>query len=200
MEDINSSFSLPFKNCRKIKFFFYSPIAAFSPLIPYQSQHHYVLENKVTIKQLSQASVQETSYTFESLLKINSVWHTDNEQLIQVYFTENRVTAPGKKGNNKVQEISQIPDRPFYISFVDNKPSKVIAHTSKDQSLLNMERGIASLLHINFENGPVSEIDVSGICNNFYNIKSSTKVNKIKTDCSHWDLKVNYRAEKPLGK
>lgn len=69
-----------------------------------------------------------------------------------------------------------------------------------DQSLLNIERGIASLMHINFENGPVSEIDVSGICNNFYNIKSSTKVNKIKTDCSHWDLKVNYRGEKPLGK
>lgn len=65
---------------------------------------------------------------------------------------------------------------------------------------MNIERGIASLLHINFENGPVSEIDISGICNNFYNIKSSTKVNKIKTDCSHWDLKVNYRGEKPLGK
>ncbi|KNC31217.1 hypothetical protein FF38_14346 [Lucilia cuprina] len=173
--------------------------AASSPLIPYESQQYYVLENKVSTKQLQHVSSQETSYTFNSLLKINSVWNSDNEQLLQVYFTENRVSAPGKKGNVKVQEIEKIPDRPFYISFIDNKPSKVIAHTSRDQSLLNMERGIASLMHINFENGPVSEIDVSGMCNNFYNIKSSTKVNKIKTDCSHWDLKVNYRAEKPLG-
>ncbi|XP_037805921.1 microsomal triglyceride transfer protein large subunit isoform X1 [Lucilia sericata] len=173
--------------------------AAFSPLIPYESQQYYVLENKVSTKQLQHVSSQEISYTFNSLLKINSVWNSDNEQLIQVYFTENRVSAPGKKGNVKVQEIEKIPDRPFYISFIDNKPSKVIAHTSRDQSLLNMERGIASLMHINFENGPVSEIDVSGMCNNFYNIKSSTKVNKIKTDCSHWDLKVNYRGEKPLG-
>ncbi|XP_065361883.1 microsomal triacylglycerol transfer protein-like [Calliphora vicina] len=168
-------------------------------LIPYASQQYYVLENKVSTKQLHHVSTQETSYTFSSLLKINSVWNTEKEQLIEVYFTENRVTAPSKKGNAKVQEIDKIPDRPFYISFIENKPNKIIAHTSRDQSLLNIERGIASLMHINFENGPVSEIDVSGICNNFYNIKSSTKVNKIKTDCSHWDLKVNYRGEKPLG-
>ncbi|XP_065355823.1 microsomal triacylglycerol transfer protein [Calliphora vicina] len=176
-----------------------SCLAASWPLIPYASQQYYVLENKVSTKQLHHVSTQETSYTFSSLLKINSVWNTEKEQLIEVYFTENRVTAPSKKGNAKVQEIDKIPDRPFYISFIENKPNKIIAHTSRDQSLLNIERGIASLMHINFENGPVSEIDVSGICNNFYNIKSSTKVNKIKTDCSHWDLKVNYRGEKPLG-
>ncbi|KAM7353285.1 microsomal triacylglycerol transfer protein isoform 2-T2 [Cochliomyia hominivorax] len=170
-----------------------------SPLIPYESQHYFILENKVSVKQLKHVSTHESSYTFNSLLKINSVWNNGHEQLLQVYFTENQVTAPDKIGNDKSQIIEKFPDRPFYISFIDNKPNKVIAHTSRDQSLLNIERGIASLLYINFESGPASEIDISGICKNFYSIKTSTKVNKIKTDCSHWDLKVNYRSEKALG-
>ncbi|XP_075153304.1 microsomal triacylglycerol transfer protein [Haematobia irritans] len=170
----------------------------FAPLIPFNSQNYYTLTNKVTIKEISHGAAEETSYTFSTLLKVNSVWSKGNDQLVQIYFTENRVTTMDKKGKERNQEITKIPDRPFYIRFEGHGPTKVIAHQYRDQSLLNIERGIASLLQIQYKVGPIVEVDTSGMCNVFYNAKSKQKVEKKKTDCSNWDLKVAYRGEKPL--
>lgn len=153
----------------------------------------------MSVKNLHHVSKYETSYAFYADLIINSIWNSDQEQILEVYFANNRVSVPNKKGEIIIQQIENISDRPFYVTFIDNKPSKVIAHTSRDQSLLNIKRAIASMMHMHFENGPITEIDISGICNNFYTVISSTKVNKIKSDCSHWDLKMHYRSEKPLG-
>ncbi|XP_037957961.1 microsomal triglyceride transfer protein large subunit [Teleopsis dalmanni] len=171
-----------------------------SQLIPITSEQHFALTNKVTMTDLKHSSNEETSYTFESLLKIRSVWSSNTEQLLAVYFLDSTVKAPRQKGKSFVtQKITTIPDRPFYITLLNGKPSKVIAHTSRDQSLLNLERGIASLLQLQNQNGPVREVDSSGTCTTFYNRKSSTRVEKTKTDCGHWDLHVSYRAEKPLS-
>ncbi|XP_036222546.2 microsomal triacylglycerol transfer protein [Bactrocera oleae] len=169
-------------------------------LIPPKSQHFFELTNVVSMHDLSRMSAEEASYIFRAQLKVNSVWNTERDQLLEVFITYSKVSAPAKaRKSSKNAEITKIPDRPFYVSLVAGKPHKVIAHTSRDQSLLNLERGFASLLLLQYQNGPVTEVDVSGKCNAFYAVKSSTNIEKIKTDCSHWDLKVNYRAEKSLG-
>ncbi|XP_013119487.2 microsomal triacylglycerol transfer protein [Stomoxys calcitrans] len=170
----------------------------FAPLVPFNSQHFFTLTNKVTIKEISHGAAEETSYTFTTLLKVNSVWSKNQDQLLQIYFTENRVSTVDKKGKERIQDIIKIPDRPFYIRFEGHGPTKIIAHTYRDQSLLNIERGIASLLQIQYKVGPMVEVDMSGMCNVFYNAKSKERVEKKKTDCSNWDLKVAYRGEKPL--
>lgn len=170
-------------------------------LIPPKSQHFFELTNVVSIHDLSRMSAEEASYIFRAQLKVNSVWNTEEDQLLEVFITYSKVSAPAKaRKSSKTAEITKIPDRPFYVSLVAGKPHKVIAHTSRDQSLLNLERGFASLLLFQYQNGPVTEVDVSGKCNAFYAVKSSTNIEKIKTDCSHWGLKVNYRAEKAMGK
>lgn len=154
----------------------------------------------MSIHDLSRMSAEEASYIFRAQLKVNSVWNTEEDQLLEVFITYSKVSAPAKaRKSSKTAEITKIPDRPFYVSLVAGKPHKVIAHTSRDQSLLNLERGFASLLLFQYQNGPVTEVDVSGKCNAFYAVKSSTNIEKIKTDCSHWGLKVNYRAEKAMG-
>lgn len=121
------------------------------------------------------SSSAETSYTFETDLKINSVWSGDEDQLLEVFISGSKVDASGK-----ARSITRIPDRPFYISLVRGQPDKVIAHTSKDQSLLNLERGIASLLQLRLDASQEEELDVSGLCRVSYNVKSSTKVEKPK--------------------
>ncbi|XP_018790843.1 PREDICTED: microsomal triglyceride transfer protein large subunit [Bactrocera latifrons] len=169
-------------------------------LIPPKSQHFFELTNVVSMHDLSRTSAEEASYILRSQLKVNSVWNTERDQLLEVFITYSKLSAPAKaRKSSKNADITKIPDRPFYVSLVAGKPHKVIAHTSRDQSLLNLERGFASLLLLQYQNGPVTEVDVSGKCNAFYAVKSSTNIEKIKTDCSHWDLKVNYRAEKALG-
>ncbi|XP_039949939.1 microsomal triglyceride transfer protein large subunit [Bactrocera tryoni] len=169
-------------------------------LIPPKSQHFFELTNVVSMHDFSRSSAEEASYILRAQLKVNSVWNTEQDQLLEVFITYSKVSAPAKaRKSSKNAEITKIPDRPFYVSLVAGKPHKVIAHTSRDQSLLNLERGFASLLLLQYQNGPVTEVDVSGKCNAFYAVKSSTNIEKIKTDCSHWDLKVNYRAEKALG-
>ncbi|CAD6999458.1 unnamed protein product [Ceratitis capitata] len=169
-------------------------------LIPPKSQHFYELTNVVSMHDLQRSNAEEASYIFRAQLKVNSVWNTEKEQLLEVFITYSKVSAPSKARKSSITaEITKIPDRPFYVSLINGKPNKVIAHTSRDQSLLNLERGFASLLQLEYENGPVTEVDVSGKCNAFYAVKSSTHIEKIKTDCSHWDLKVNYRAEKALS-
>uniref|UniRef100_A0A1B0AUP2 Vitellogenin domain-containing protein n=1 Tax=Glossina palpalis gambiensis TaxID=67801 RepID=A0A1B0AUP2_9MUSC len=177
-----------------------SLVAVHSQLIPFARQEIFALTNKVTVKELNSLSSQETSYTFNSLLKVSSIWNSKKNQLLQVHFMDNRVKAPRKKTNKEFsQPITKMPDRPFYISLKNGKPVNVIAHTYRDQSLLNMEKAVASLLQIQHESGLTTEVDVLGECKTFYSVRSKTRIEKLKTDCSHWDLKVNYRAEKPLG-
>lgn len=136
------------------------------------------------------------NYNFDSKLKVNSVWSKEEDQLLEVFLSENQVSTVGKE-----RLIDTLPDRPFYIALVKGQPKQVIAHTSRDQSLLNLERGIASLLQLRlFQSaGQENELDVSGYCRVRYNVKSSTRVEKIKSDCALWDLRVSYHPEQALG-
>jgi len=164
-------------------------------LIPPNSQQIFKLQNQVVLEELTGgSSAKETSYTFETDLKISSVWSRDEDQLLEVFISGSRVDASGKS-----RPITQIPDRPFYISLVKGQPEKVIAHSSKDQSVLNLKRGIASLLQLRLDGSQEEELDVSGLCRVSYKVKSSTKVEKSKRDCSLWDLRVNYHPEEALG-
>ncbi|KAH8366430.1 hypothetical protein KR084_005515 [Drosophila pseudotakahashii] len=164
-------------------------------LIPPNSQQIFKLQNQVILQELGKdSSAKETSYKFESDLKINSVWSRDEDQLLEVFISGSRVDASGKS-----RSITQIPDRPFYISLVKGQPEKVIAHSSKDQSLLNLKRGIASLLQLRLDGSQEEDLDVSGLCRVSYKVKSSTKVEKTKKKCSLWDLRVNYHPEEALG-
>ncbi|KAH8248835.1 hypothetical protein KR032_003524, partial [Drosophila birchii] len=164
-------------------------------LVPPKSQQFFKLHSEVSLEELGQrSSSPATSYKFETDLEINSVWSQNNDQLLEIFISESRVAAAGKE-----RSISKIPDRPFYISLVNGQPHKVIAHSSKDQSLLNLERGIASLLQLRLDASPEEELDVSGLCRVSYNVKSSTRVEKTKRDCALWDLRVTYHPEEALG-
>lgn len=170
--------------------------SASASLIPHGTQQFFKLQSKVSLEQLNggESTSDEVSYSFETKLKVNSVWSKDQEQLLEVHLSENRVRAPGKE-----RVISSLPDRPFYIALVKGQPEQVIAHTSRDQSLLNLERGIASLLQLRLSSSAENELDVSGHCRVKYNIKSSTSVVKTKTDCALWDLRVSYHPEQALS-
>ncbi|XP_020812310.1 microsomal triglyceride transfer protein large subunit [Drosophila serrata] len=164
-------------------------------LVPPKSQQFFKLQSEVSLEELGQrSSSSKTTYKFETDLEINSVWSRDNDQLLEIFISESRVAAAGKD-----RSISKIPDRPFYISLVEGQPHKVIAHTSKDQSLLNLERGIASLLLLRLDASQEEELDVSGLCRVSYNVKSSTRVEKAKRDCALWDLRVTYHPEEAFG-
>ncbi|KAH8334030.1 hypothetical protein KR059_006018, partial [Drosophila kikkawai] len=171
------------------------PAEGSSLLIPPKSQQFFKLQNEVSLEELGQkSSSPETTYKFETDLEINSVWSQNNDQLLEIFISESRVAAAEKD-----RSITKIPDRPFYISLVNGQPHKVIAHTSKDQSLLNLERGIASLLQLRLDASQEEELDVSGLCRVSYNVKSSTRVEKTKRDCALWDLRVTYHPEEALG-
>ncbi|KAH8328150.1 hypothetical protein KR067_004540 [Drosophila pandora] len=171
------------------------PAEGSSFLVPPQSQQIFKLRNQVILEDVGrESSSQETGYIFETDLHVNSVWSRQEDQLLEVSISESRVLASGKD-----RSITAIPDRPFYVSLVKGQPDKVIAHSGRDQSLLNLERGIASLLQLRLD-GPVEEeLDVSGLCRVSYNVKSSTKIEKTKRDCALWDLRVNYHPEEALG-
>ncbi|ALC40337.1 Mtp [Drosophila busckii] len=171
-----------------------STVTAGASLIPPGTQQLYTLQSQVSLDQLQSAASQELGYNFETKLKINSVWSKNEEQLLQLYFGESRVAA-----GDKQREIKTLPDRPFYIALVKGQPQQVIAHTSRDESLLNLERGIASLLQLRHSDSEETELDVSGHCRVRYEVKSSTRVEKTKTDCALWDLRVSYHPEQALG-
>lgn len=164
-------------------------------MIPPQSQQIFKLRNQVILEDVGkESSSQETGYIFETDLHVNSVWSRQEDQLLEFFISESRVLASGRD-----RSITAIPDRPFYVSLVKGQPDKVIAHSGRDQSLLNLKRGIASLLQLRLD-GPVGEeLDVSGLCRVSYNVKSSTKIEKTKRDCALWDLRVNYHPEEALG-
>ncbi|XP_034097733.1 microsomal triacylglycerol transfer protein [Drosophila albomicans] len=168
-----------------------------SSLIPPRTQQLFVLQSAVSLEKLNTAAkAEEVSYNFETQLKVNSVWSQDESQLLEIHHSKHYVAAPGKAKRS----ITSLPDRPFYIALVKGQPEQLIAHTSRDQSLLNLERGVASLLQLRRSSGEAdTELDVSGHCRVRYNFKSTTRVEKHKTDCALWDLRVSYHPEQALG-
>lgn len=62
-----------------------------------------------------------------------------------------------------------------------------------------MKRGIASLFQFNYNTDILKEEDVSGDCSVSYHLKSSTKFEKTKFDCSNWALKIHKSNDKPMG-
>ncbi|XP_030382921.1 microsomal triglyceride transfer protein large subunit [Scaptodrosophila lebanonensis] len=175
-------------------------------LIPTGSEQIYELRSKVSLRELKHQQIvdESTSYSLQTQLRISSVWSSADQyaQLLKVAFVESQVSAPGKAEDRPVDRtVSSLSARPFYISVVKGQPQHVIAHTSRDQSLLNLERGIASLLQLRYVDATLvqHEVDVSGRCRVQYNVKSSTRLEKLKTDCANWDLRVNYRSEHALG-
>lgn len=146
----------------------------------------------------------ETTYQFSSKLKIKSVWNsrTDHQQLLEIYLTENVVSTRDKNGHEKRQAINEIPiDRPFYVTLIDNRLDRLIAHTYRDESLLNIKRAVASLLQIqqSSEELTLHETDISGDCRVYYRRMSTNRLEKHKYDCTNWDLRIHYRPEKSLG-
>ncbi|XP_030555870.1 microsomal triglyceride transfer protein large subunit [Drosophila novamexicana] len=172
--------------------------AAGASLIPASSQQFFALTSKVSLEPLSGSEAEDVSYSFETQLKISSVWSRDEEQLLEIELSKSRVSATAQQ---REREINSLPDRPFYVALVQGQPQQVIAHTSRDQSLLNLERGIASLLQLRLasSDSAENELDVSGHCRVRYHVKSSTRVEKTKTDCALWDLRVSYHPEQALG-
>ncbi|KAL7741297.1 hypothetical protein ACLKA6_013746 [Drosophila palustris] len=171
-------------------------------LIPHGTQQLFELQSKVSLEQLNgeQSTSDEVNYNFETKVTVSSVWSKDEEQLLEIHLSESRVRAPGKvKAQLKERVISSLPDRPFYIALVKGQPEQVIAHTSRDQSLLNLERGIASLLQLRLSSNSETELDISGHCRVKYNVKSATSVVKTKTDCALWDLRASYHPEQALS-
>lgn len=152
----------------------------------------------------SNVEATETSYEFHSKLRVLSVWHSTmrDEQLLEIYLTENFVKTYDKNGRERIQNINEIPvDRPFYVTLINSRLDRLIAHTYRDQSLLNIKRSVASLLQIqqSLSEGAVQETDISGECKVHYHRKSTERIEKSKYDCSNWDLRIHYRPEKALG-
>ncbi|XP_001988392.2 microsomal triglyceride transfer protein large subunit [Drosophila grimshawi] len=179
--------------------------AASASLIPARSQQHFELLSKVSLEPLNALQPEEdVSYSFRTNLKVNSVWSRAEDQLLEIYFSESSVSTAGKtnKAQLKQRQIDSLPDRPFYIALVKGQPQQLIAHTSRDQSLLNLERAIASLLQLRYSSSSSdnanNELDVSGHCRVRYQMKSSTRIEKTKSDCALWDLRVNYHPEPAL--
>ncbi|KAH8377223.1 hypothetical protein KR093_004326, partial [Drosophila rubida] len=171
--------------------------AGASSLIPPRTQQLFELQSVVSLEKLNAAApANEVSYSFETQLKVNSVWSQDESQLLEIHHSKHYVATPGAKAK---RSINSLPDRPFYVALVKGQPEQLIAHTSRDQSLLNLERGIASLLQLRRSNDADTELDVSGHCRVRYNVKSSTRVEKHKTDCALWDLRVSYHPEQALS-
>lgn len=164
-------------------------------LIPYGSQQFFEYQNLVSLTDHRTLNSKNTiSYTLTFTATIRSIWHRETTQLLLITFHKPRLQTLDEH-----QEVPKIIDKPFYVVVEDGKVTDILADRSRDAYLLNLRRSIASLLNFHYEDGPLPETDVSGECITFYSAKSSTKYEKLKSDCSNWDLKVNYRSEVPLG-
>ncbi|XP_055838443.1 microsomal triacylglycerol transfer protein isoform X2 [Episyrphus balteatus] len=163
-------------------------------LIPYGTQQFFEYQNKVSVTDLHNLNSKDTiSYTLTLTATVRSIWHRDTTQLLLITLHKPKIRT-----SNEQQNVPKIIDKPYYVVVEDGKVIELLADRSRDAYLLNLRRSIASFFNFHYENGPVPEIDVSGECIAFYLAKSSTKYEKIKSDCSNWDLKVTYRSELPL--
>ncbi|KAM8939413.1 microsomal triglyceride transfer protein large subunit [Pelodytes ibericus] len=164
------------------------------PRLNNDNVYKYVYTTEVLIDK-PRGSIQDSvGYKISAEVDINLVWRNPNnkdDQLIKIRMKN--IKIEGVSDRPKDQNIFtgataekvlgktylSVLQRPFLIQWTLGKVKSFYSYQNEPTILLNIKRGLASLLQIQFKAGSVTEADVSGTCKVTYKTQEK-HVNKIK--------------------
>ncbi|XP_034281912.1 microsomal triglyceride transfer protein large subunit-like [Pantherophis guttatus] len=145
-------------------------------------QYQYSLESQLSF--LSRPTLQGSKLQAEVVVDVNLLWsNTDNagEQLLQIQFHDLRInrdlekedqTSQGHsvKGSQNATELQQ----PFFLHWNKGKVEAFYVAKEENPLILELKRGLLSLLQFQTHSGTVTEEDISGNCQVTYAVSKDT--------------------------
>ncbi|XP_055376548.1 microsomal triacylglycerol transfer protein [Condylostylus longicornis] len=180
-------------------------------LIPIGTKQTYQIKNQVNIKEIRNTSYL-TGYEFNTLLKVSSIWHTNEGETQLLHFeldpfnkigtiiSRNKNDIPQYKSQN-IPDLGKLKHLEFYLYLSGGEIKEFFAHKDdKNAFSLNFKRGLGSIFQVQIKNHAqiTHESDLLGICSVLYDFKSSTYFTKKKFSCRGWNLKVGRRYESAM--
>ncbi|XP_070802017.1 microsomal triglyceride transfer protein-like [Pituophis catenifer annectens] len=145
-------------------------------------QYRYSLESQLSF--LSRPTLQGSKLQAEAVVDVNLLWsNTDNagEQLLQIQFHDLRInqdlekedqTSQGHsvKGSQNATELQQ----PFFLHWNKGKVEAFYIAKEENPLILELKRGLLSLLQFQTHSGTMTEEDISGSCQVTYAVSKDT--------------------------
>ncbi|KAK9887790.1 hypothetical protein WA026_000103 [Henosepilachna vigintioctopunctata] len=85
-------------------------------------------------------------------------------------------------------KLEEFRNKPFYVHWTNGKIPKIYVNRDEPTTIVNIKRGLASLLQVQFLDGTAEEIDSSGNCQVEYISTNHQKITKTKRNCLSPDL------------
>uniref|UniRef100_A0A8C6Y3U7 Vitellogenin domain-containing protein n=1 Tax=Naja naja TaxID=35670 RepID=A0A8C6Y3U7_NAJNA len=145
-------------------------------------QYRYSLDNQLSF--LFRPTLQGSKLQAEAVVDVNLLWsNTDNagEQLLQIQLHDLRInqdletkdqTSQGHsvKGSLNATELEQ----PFFLHWNKGKVKAFYVAKEENPLILELKRGLLSLLQFQTHSGTMTEEDISGTCQVTYAVSKDT--------------------------
>ncbi|XP_013909085.1 PREDICTED: microsomal triglyceride transfer protein large subunit-like [Thamnophis sirtalis] len=144
-------------------------------------QYRYSLDSQLSF--LSRPTLQRSQLQAEAVVDVNLLWSNTNsdEQLLQIQFHDLRInqdlekedqTSKGHsvKGSQNATELQQ----PFFLHWNKGKVKAFYVAKEENPLILDLKRGLLSLLQFQTHSGTMTEEDISGSCQVTYAVSKDT--------------------------
>jgi len=170
---------------------------AFLDLTPSHSIAHqgaklvYDYESQVQLKQGAfggkpESRSRQLSMKFAAKLAVTNIWreNSNNQTLLKVQvLNAESLTWYGKKSVDIVPNVQKSLEIPFFVHFSLENGVELYS-VEKNEEILNLQRGFASLFIFKQENVEIDETDVLGQCKTKY-VQDRHGLHKNKENCQN---------------
>lgn len=141
-------------------------------------------------------------YRFNGILKVGAIWGSDEQKLLKFHLISPKLQTKSEKSNNYVDQSSQldiVSNLEFYATWHLGKITKSFFSKKEDPAVVSLKKALISLFQYQLMDGRYAEDDVSGSCDVVYRSKSTTHLEKVKSNCKNDDLVYHSRGATAIG-
>ncbi|XP_063588373.1 microsomal triglyceride transfer protein large subunit-like isoform X1 [Penaeus indicus] len=174
-----------------------SSYPAYSRQFEVGTLYTYVYETSVLLNEpqaLPVSTAKDVGFRVELSAEVTPVWqHPGNahEQILQLTIVAPKLSVKSRQGPtpgdfaHKSSKLEQYKLHPVFLHWNGGQIGKVHHFEGEEASLLNVMKGISSLLQHQLKNVKQREMDSSGKCEVTYNMVDPTHVTKLKRNCKN---------------
>lgn len=138
------------------------------------------------------STTKDVGFRVELTAEITPVWqHPTNshEQILQLTVVTPKLSVKARQGPSpegflhKPSKVEMYKLHPLFLHWDNGQIKKVYHVDGSESSVLNVMKGISSLLQHQVKNVKETEVDASGKCDVIYKLADSTHVSKLKKNC-----------------
>nr|CAI5840522.1 unnamed protein product [Callosobruchus analis] len=142
----------------------------------------------------NEENTKDVGFYIDADVVLSAVWEGDEQRLLKVELNSPRLHIKSRKAPTPDgfiphwSKLEELTNKPFLIVWRNGKIEKILLAKNEAVSMINLKKGIASLLQVQLSEGVAEEIDASGKCTAAYSSESATKIRKMKSNCSSDDF------------